>query len=111
MMPECSTQITSLMITAGVKLCRDKFTMFDSHRRLRLADALTLFVSATRHKNLSDHALPVAAATAWNMLPSLVRQLAYAESIQFSLSKINNDREKIQLIEANANTTGIIASN
>jgi hypothetical protein len=38
----------------------------DGHRRLRSAKALRLLVPATRRSTLSDHAFPVAAATAWN---------------------------------------------
>jgi hypothetical protein len=45
----------------------------DARRRLRSADALTLVVPATRRSTLGDRAFPVAAATAWNTLPSAVR--------------------------------------
>ena len=45
----------------------------DARRCLRSADALTLLVPATRRSTLGDRAFPVAAATAWNTLPSAVR--------------------------------------
>ena len=45
----------------------------DAHRRLRSADVPTLLVPATRRLTLGDRAFPVAAARAWNALPSSVR--------------------------------------
>jgi hypothetical protein len=53
----------SLHLVAGV----------DARRRLRSADVPTLLVPATCHKTLGDRAFPVAAARAWNALPSSVR--------------------------------------
>jgi len=41
--------------------------------RLRSVDTLTLIVPATRRRTLGDRACPVAAARAWNSLPSFVR--------------------------------------
>jgi hypothetical protein len=45
----------------------------DSLRRLRSADTSALVVPSTRRSTLGDRAFPVAAARAWNSLPSAVR--------------------------------------
>jgi hypothetical protein len=45
----------------------------DARRRLRSADTLTLMIPTTRRSTLGDRAFPVAAATAWNTLPSAVK--------------------------------------
>jgi hypothetical protein len=44
-------------------------------RRTRSADVLTLSVPATRRSTLGDRAFPVAAARAWNSLPSSLRSV------------------------------------
>ena len=48
-------------------------TSRSSCSRLLSADTSTLIVPATRRRTLRDRAFPVAAARAWNSLPSLVR--------------------------------------
>ena len=50
-------------------------TSCSSHCCLRSADMLTLIVPATQRQILGDHAFPVAAACAWNSLPSAVRDV------------------------------------
>jgi hypothetical protein len=45
----------------------------DSRRRLRSADTSAMLVPSTRRSTLGDRAFPVAAARAWNSLPSTVR--------------------------------------
>lgn len=45
----------------------------DSRRRFRSADTSALLVPSTRRSTLGDRAFPVAAARAWNSLPSTVR--------------------------------------
>ena len=45
----------------------------DTRRRLRSADSLALMVPTTRRSTLGDRAFPVAAAKAWNTLPSAVK--------------------------------------
>jgi hypothetical protein len=45
-------------------------TATENNRRLLSADVPTLSVLATRHSNLGDRTFPVAAAHAWNSLPS-----------------------------------------
>ena len=45
----------------------------DGRRRLRSSDAMDLFVPATRCSTLGDRSFSVAAARAWNALPSAVR--------------------------------------
>ena len=42
-------------------------------RHLRSTDAMDLFVAATRFSTLGDRSFSVAAARAWNALPSFVR--------------------------------------
>ena len=48
-------------------------TASEVNRRLRSADVLTLSVPATRRSTLGDRAFPVAAARAWNSLPSAMQ--------------------------------------
>jgi len=48
----------------------------ESRRRLRSGSTSTLLVSSTRRATLGDRAFPVAAARAWNALPSSVRTLS-----------------------------------
>ena len=52
-----------------------KFCKFvgNSYRRLRSGSTSTLLVPSTRRATLGDRAFPVAAARAWNALPSSVR--------------------------------------
>jgi len=45
----------------------------ESRRRLRSGSTSTLLVPSTRRATLGDRAFPVAAARAWNALPSSVR--------------------------------------
>jgi hypothetical protein len=47
----------------------------ESGRRTRSADVLTPSVPATRRSTLGDRAFPVAAALAWNSLPSSLRSV------------------------------------
>ena len=47
--------------------------MVDGRRFLRSADSMELLVPVTRCKTLGDRAFPVAAARAWNALPSSIR--------------------------------------
>ena len=47
----------------------------ESRRRLRSADTSTLLVPTTRRPTLGDRAFPVAAARAWNALPSDIRDV------------------------------------
>ena len=48
-------------------------TMVEERRCLRSAYVMELLVPATRCKTLGDRAFPVAAARAWNAVPSSIR--------------------------------------
>jgi len=53
--------------------CWDSTSDIESRRRLRSGSTSTLLVPSTRRATLGDRAFPVAAARAWNALPSTVR--------------------------------------
>ena len=61
------------------------YTDVEVRRRLQSASTSTLIVLSTRRSTLGDHAFLVAAARAWNALPSSAKFIASASTLRLTV--------------------------